>query len=157
MGLVSLIHLFSSFLVVGSMENGKPPRWRFYALSLSVLNWHGRETERCQRRRLECFFFLFLSFFLSRFQDDNAYGEISNHARRKEGLSVSFFFSYKKSFSSSSPLFIFRVAEFKSDFGDNPVEFMLGPLWWSRYSEYEYIYITSLMYTGLVWMATDKR
>lgn len=75
----------------------------------------------------------------------------------KRVLVYLFFFSYKKSFSSSSPMFIFRVAEFKSDFGDNPVEFMLGPLWWSRYSEYEYIYITSLMYTGLVWMATDKR
>lgn len=77
--------------------------------------------------------------------------------REEKRVLVYLFFSYKKSFSSSSPLFIFRVAEFKSDFGDNPVEFMLGPLWWSRYSEYGYIYITSLMYTGLVWMATDKR
>ena len=67
--------------------------------------------------------FLFsVSIFFFFFQDDNAYGEISNHARRKEGLSVSFFLIQEKFliYLRLHCLSMFRVAESKPDFGDNP-------------------------------------
>ena len=67
------------------------------------------------------FFFCFYHFF-SIFQDDNAYGEISNRARRIESLSVSFFLIQEKFliYLRLHCLSMFRVAESKPDFGDNP-------------------------------------
>ena len=56
------------------------------------------------------------------FQDDNAYGEISNRARRIESLSVFFFLIQEKFliYLRLHCLSMFRVAESKPDFGDNP-------------------------------------
>lgn len=63
------------------------------------------------------FFFCFYHFF-SIFQDDNAYGEISNRARREESLAISFFLIQEKFFSFTlvsivclycSRIFCFRI------------------------------------------------
>lgn len=113
------------------------------------------ERQRCQRRPLEYFFFLFLSFFFF-FQDDNAYGEISNRARRIESLSVSFFLIQEKFliYLRLHCLSMFRVAESKPDFGDNPRNHA-----GSIIMVVQYIYGVHHipMYTGLLWMVTDKR
>lgn len=100
-------------------------------------------------------FFCFYHFF---FQDDNAYGEISNRARRIESLSVSFFLIQEKFliYLRLHCLCMFRVAESKPDFGDNP-RIHAGSIIMVVVVQYIYGVHHFPRYTGLLWMVTDKR